>query len=426
MAETHTVASHGGASVAGGTLFRGKHFWLSQNVPQRNRFKELIERYGGSIRLFEKDADIKLVDHKRRNLPADTYSFRFVEDSIRQGRMQSLEAYRAGPSEARPVGASYIPTRSHKVPYTIADDQLLWDWVQKYERDPDASISGNKIYQELAAKNPRHTFQSYRDRYLKRLRGRPRPGGMPKGPTQQETVSQEAAPAQSTSPITQPRPQTRLSQKPEEAPSSSKPADRKRKRTSDSSTQSEETDETHRPASKRMAAEHVPEGQEGTDVSPQNKGKEPVRPQQPLNSTISQIPPEIDSLFLELPFLPSSPEPEPEPEPQTDLPEQDIDTWINGRLRAGKATEEQIIEALRCTSMDPHLADKVLEFLTAGKGIPDDMPGVWTPGDDKCVEGTETRGVQRVLEKHGAEAFDARWEYLSMARAAGLETEAVE
>lgn len=66
--------------------------------------------------------------------------------------MQNLEPYRAGPSEARPVGASYIPTRNHKVPYTVADDQLLWDWMQKYERDSTASISGNKIYQELAAK----------------------------------------------------------------------------------------------------------------------------------------------------------------------------------------------------------------------------------------------------------------------------------
>ncbi|PYI14253.1 hypothetical protein BO99DRAFT_345443 [Aspergillus violaceofuscus CBS 115571] len=300
MAEASTVVSHEAPITANGTLFRGKHFWLSHNVPQRNRFKELIEQHGGHIRLFEKDAEIKIVDHKRRNLPPDTYSFKFIEDSIRKGRMQNLEPYRAGPSEARPVGASYIPTRNHKVPYTVADDQFLWDWMQKYERDSTASISGNKIYQELAAKVP----------------------------------------------------------------------------------------------------------QNGADPVP--------------------IPPEIDPLFLQLPFLPSSPEPEPVPDPQPEIPEQDIDTWIDRRLRNGRATEAQIIEALRCTSMDPDLADKVLEFMVAGKDIPDDIPGVWTCGDDRCVEGKETRGIQRVLEKHGAEAFDARWEYLSMARAAGLETETIE
>jgi telomeric repeat-binding factor 2-interacting protein 1 len=123
-----------------------------------------------------------------------------------------------------------------------------------------------------------------------------------------------------------------------------------------------------------------------------------------------------DNFLLELPFFPSSPEPQGEPSQ-----EEDIDTWIEDRLRTGKAdNEEQVIEALQCTSMDPSLADKVLEYLAAGKGIPEDMPGVWTPEDDECVEVGNSRAVERVLKKHGSEAFEARWNYLSMARAAGL------
>ncbi|PYI33156.1 hypothetical protein BP00DRAFT_434768 [Aspergillus indologenus CBS 114.80] len=462
MAEATTAVSHEAPITANGTLFRGKHFWLSHNVPQRNRFKELIEKHGGHIRLFEKDAEIKIVDHKRRNLPPDTYSFKFIEDSIRKGRMQNLEPYRAGPSEARPVGASYIPTRNHKVPYTVADDQCLWDWMQKYERDSTASISGNKIYQELAVKNPRHTFQSWRDRYLKRLRGRPRPGGMPKGSALEERPSQEVAPAQVTAHTAQSQPPAILAPEPEAVPSSSKPADKKRKRVSETSDESDQPGPVHRSAPKRRTAEPVPERVEAAPAHPRHKGKEPVRPPQPTDPKASiggeklpsttngveqqsipeqsgtgtdkpqngadpvSIPPEIDPLFLQLPFLPSSPEPEPVPDPEPEIPEQDIDTWIDRRLRNGRATEAQIIEALRCTSMDPDLADKVLEFMVAGKDIPDDIPGVWTSGDDRCVEGKETRGIQRVLEKHGAEAFDARWEYLSMARAAGLETETIE
>ncbi|RAK73311.1 putative transcription factor Rap1 [Aspergillus fijiensis CBS 313.89] len=463
MAEATTAVSHEAPVTANGTLFRGKHFWLSHNVPQRNRFKDLIQQHGGHIRLFEKDAEIKIVDHKRRNLPPDTYSFKFIEDSIRKGRMQNLEPYRAGPSEARPVGASYIPTRNHKVPYTVADDQLLWDWMQKYERDSTASISGNKIYQELAAKNPRHTFQSWRDRYLKRLRGRPRPGGMPKGSALEEKDSQEVAPAQVTAPTAQTQPPAILSREHEVVPSSSKPADKKRKRVSETGDEADQPDPMHRSAPKRRTAEPVPERVAAAPARLQHKGNEPVRPPPPqidpkasiggekLSPTTNgveqqsipeqtetgtdkpqngadpaPIPPEIDPLFLQLPFLPSSPEPEPVPDPQPEIPEQDIDTWIDRRLRNGRATEAQIIEALRCTSMDPDLADKVLEFLVAGKDIPDDIPGVWTTGDDRCVEGKETRGIQRVLEKHGAEAFDARWEYLSMARAAGLETETIE
>ncbi|PYH45093.1 putative transcription factor Rap1 [Aspergillus saccharolyticus JOP 1030-1] len=523
MSETNTATSHRGPSAGDGTLFRGKHFWLSHNVPQRNRFKELIEQNGGSIRLFERDAEIKLVDHKRKNLPPDTYSFKFVEDSLREGRMQNLEPYRAGPSEARPVGASYIPTRNHKVPYTIADDQVLWDWVQQYERDPTASIAGNKIYQELATKNPRHTFQSYRDRYLKRLRGRPRPGGMPKVSTQHETATQEVAPAQITTSTAQPGTPARPPQEHNAASTSGMPIYRKRKRTSEARDMSEPTDQANHPEPKNRAVEPLPEVPKSAASCLQSKDKEPVMheqpsskasadlsvtdndplprtqtvnkggrprkrtarivpynqkwrkerlqgndeepnlPQQPTSNGSAggkrppsvtngtnhgivlpegrtqteqprdyinhpQIPPEIDPLFLQLPFLPSSPEPETIPEHQVHVPEQDIDTWMDRRLRlrSSRVNEAQLIEALRCTSMDPGLADKVLEFLVAGKGIPDDMPGVWTSADDRCVEGKDGRGIERVLKKHGAEAFNARWEYLSMARASGLETEAVE
>lgn len=70
-------------------LFKGTQFWLSHNVPQRARFKELItvqslmprhcsialtnvQNNGGILRLYEKDADIRLVDHLRKNLPPDT------------------------------------------------------------------------------------------------------------------------------------------------------------------------------------------------------------------------------------------------------------------------------------------------------------------------------------------------------------------
>jgi telomeric repeat-binding factor 2-interacting protein 1 len=66
------------------------------------------------------------------------------------------------------------------------------------------------------------------------------------------------------------------------------------------------------------------------------------------------------------------------------------------------------------------MADKVLEYLTAGKGIPDDMRGVWTAEDDECLQAEEYSRVQRALTKHGEEAYKERWEYLSLARQTGL------
>ncbi|OGM50551.1 hypothetical protein ABOM_000921 [Aspergillus bombycis] len=412
-------------------LFQGKQFWLSHNIPQRSRFKDLIQQHGGVIRLHEKDADVKLVDHARKNLPPDTYSYRYVERSVRNGKLEDLESHRAGPSPARAVGATNIPTRRHLIPYTLEDDRWLWDQMVPYEKDPNAFIGGNKIYEELAMQNPRHTYQSYRDRYLKRLRGRSRPGGMPKPdlPASAEKDSRQKA--------------TQREQSQDDNGVIHELGDKKRKHTPEHNSDLE-LNGMHLASQKRRAIDKIPKDLIPTMIhTQQNKSphiestptpatlvaneahithdpttniSEPVQPQK-TKSPDHDPENALDPLFLELPFLPSSPDSEPE-EP----PEQDIDTWIDHRLQTGRAqNEEQIIKALRCTSMDPHLADKVLDYLTAGEGIPDNMPGVWTAEDDRCFEAQETRTIEQVLKKHGSDAFNNRWEYLGMARAAGLD-----
>ncbi|CAG7938320.1 unnamed protein product [Penicillium nalgiovense] len=130
-------------------LFQGARFWLSLTVPQRPRFKELIKQYGGTVVLMEKDADVKLVDHTRKDLPSDTFSYQYVERSINKGRLEDLEAHRAGPSAPRPMGASNIPTKSTRSFYTLKEDQLLFDWVEAYAQEQTVPVQGNKIYQDL-------------------------------------------------------------------------------------------------------------------------------------------------------------------------------------------------------------------------------------------------------------------------------------
>lgn len=147
--------------------------------------------------------------------------------------------------------------------------------------------------------------------------------------------------------------------------------------------------------------------------------------------------PEVDGLLRQLPFWPSSPAPESggdgewgeEGEGQQregrrredSDPVQDIDKWIDDCVRTGKAqNDKQVIEALRCTTMDPDLAQQVLRHLVAGQGIPDDIPGVWTVEDDRHLEGGNARHVERVLEKHGDHYVGTRGEYLGLARATGF------
>ncbi|RMJ23742.1 transcription factor Rap1 [Aspergillus sp. HF37] len=398
---------------------------------------EWIEKHGGTIRLLEKDADIMLVDHTRKNLPSNTYSYQYVERSVQNGRLEPLEAYRAGPSAHRPVGATHIPTRGRRVQFTLEDDQILWDWMQPYERDPGAPVHGYTIYKKLAektltiviAQHPKHTFQSWRDR-AKKLRGRPRPGGMPAGQT---TTPGEGSDRRS--PAHQPS-TSNTSQGPhthKEAGPSSVPEPRKRKR-------SPVDEPSGRPAPRRPeeSSREVRIGTSQEASSSKSRQPQPERTErrpQPPTSTkdITSNPPTtrtkesaqshaardpvdktqsaVDSLFLELPFPPSSPEPEEE--------SADLDEWIDARLSIGST--EQVLEALRCTSMNPSLADNVLRSIVSGKGIPSNMPGVWTPEDDKCIEGNDARSIGRLLDKHGT-FFNIRWEYLSLARAAGTET----
>ncbi|CAI4219460.1 unnamed protein product [Parascedosporium putredinis] len=57
------------------------------------------------------------------------------------------------------------PSRNHRTPFSLADDVLLAAWVAKKENS-----GGNKIYQQLEVGYPHHSWQSWRDRWMKKLR----------------------------------------------------------------------------------------------------------------------------------------------------------------------------------------------------------------------------------------------------------------
>lgn len=91
--------------------------------------------------------------------------------------------------------------------------------------------------------------------------------------------------------------------------------------------------------------------------------------------------------------------------------------WITSKTTGRNAySHQQVLEALACTTMDPDLADTVLEAMAAGKGIPDNVMGVWTKEDDECLEASDSREIEAVLQKHGNELFNARFEYIMTRR----------
>lgn len=149
-------------------LFAGQKFWFSSTVPQRSRFLEDVKANGGEVVPLEKQADICLYDHARKNPPPGMYSYRYVERTVQNGQLEDLEAHRIGRADsraARPVGSLTLASKGSRQNFTEADDQMLWEWVKPVEGMRGSA--GNLIYRELEKANPRHTFQSWRDRWLK-------------------------------------------------------------------------------------------------------------------------------------------------------------------------------------------------------------------------------------------------------------------
>ncbi|KAH6679048.1 hypothetical protein B0J14DRAFT_685928 [Halenospora varia] len=159
----------------GGDLFEGTKFFLLQRIPSRNQWKEQIEANGGEVVKLEKWADIIIADHAKKDSPAGSISWTYIQDSVKHGRLEDLEDHRAGPivGTIREVGSAQ-PARSGRTLFTHEDDKFLMEWVSKAERK-GALIKGNDLYKQLEQKNPRHTFQSWRDRWIKYVQYRPRP-----------------------------------------------------------------------------------------------------------------------------------------------------------------------------------------------------------------------------------------------------------
>ena len=116
------------------------------------------------------------------------------------------------------------------------------------------------------------------------------------------------------------------------------------------------------------------------------------------------------------PLIPSSPmltSSSPSAESEASDVGAQTEAWINSHV-AENIPIDHVISVLKSTSMDTDLADRVLKESTGeGRGLPSDIPGVWTTLDDEDLRATDARKIQRLELKHGMERLTARWEFLS-------------
>lgn len=136
-----------------GTLFAGKKFFLTQRLPMRKHFLDLVKSNGGTIVILEKKADYVIADHIRRDCPPGSISYTFLEQCVKHGEIVDPEDHLAGPAAGtlREAGSS-MPTKKGRTPYTAEDDRLLYKWVKDHERKGTGLASGNELYKQLEEK----------------------------------------------------------------------------------------------------------------------------------------------------------------------------------------------------------------------------------------------------------------------------------
>lgn len=149
-------------------LFSGMKLWFSHAIPSRKWLVENAISNGAEVVPLEKQADVLLVDHLKKNHPPGTHSYRFVELSIKTGQLEDLDNHRVGTTTRaeRPVGSVITSPKGGRVPFTEAEDQFLWNMIKPY-MNQGGSWKGNEIYKQIERINPRHPFQSWRDRWIK-------------------------------------------------------------------------------------------------------------------------------------------------------------------------------------------------------------------------------------------------------------------
>jgi hypothetical protein len=163
-------------------MFANTRFWIAQRVPLRSSFKAIVQRHEGIVTPLEIHADILISDHMRpRDAPPGSLSYKFIEECVKQNRLlegEERDAHLCGPrpGSVREVGDVTRPTKTHqKVAYTTEDDDVIREWVKNAVRKGDR-LAGNEIWKDLETQNSRHTWQSWRDRWLKKLAHQMPPG----------------------------------------------------------------------------------------------------------------------------------------------------------------------------------------------------------------------------------------------------------
>ncbi|KAJ5136592.1 hypothetical protein N7448_005146, partial [Penicillium atrosanguineum] len=349
-------------------------------LPEASLFWELAgltgaQANGGEVVILDKGPEVvRILKPGSENNPREGLSYKYIDDSIAYGRVprgKALDAYKVKPSAPRPMGATHIPRKGTRTDFNLADDRILYDWVHQFEKTQDP-LSGNRIYQDLAERFPQHPWQSWRGRYLRKLRGKPRPGGGVPRPDLLHGVGPESTRNHIQQlPLTtaQFRPSANLT-----SPTmSSGDSNSKRKYQSSPLTPNFPAEAAASSPTKRIklesseppyicgtkliwrSAPFILKNLKSSNTFTSHSSHPAFAFYHPLDTIVTTY-----TINAQPNARVISPEPDDgEESEEEDLP--DVDGWINMQLARGGVDEDTIIAVLRSATMDQGLADKVLE-----------------------------------------------------------------
>ncbi|KAG5943877.1 hypothetical protein E4U59_007835 [Claviceps monticola] len=143
---------NGAQAATGGQLFKNMIFWVART------------KNGGVVTHLENEADLRIADHckKKKEVIPDSISYEFITDSVKEGVTQLPDRYLIHPPFDQRTQESKKRTRTT---FSPDEDAALLIYVESHTKDR----TGNQIYKVFAESNPRHTWQSWRNRYMKTL-----------------------------------------------------------------------------------------------------------------------------------------------------------------------------------------------------------------------------------------------------------------
>ncbi|EPS41133.1 hypothetical protein H072_5000 [Dactylellina haptotyla CBS 200.50] len=176
------------ASTQGGFLFKGLAFHLSNLCPMKSHFQSLLQVNGAKLCKTETGADAIISDHLKSqgNVPS-AVSFTWIEACVKSGELVDIEPYRISalqsnseaPKKTGKATSSSIrkqiaaagptpPIAGTRRAFTKEEDDLLLWWIEHA-----GLTGGNAVYKSLAEAFPTHSFQGWRERWVKKLRKYP-------------------------------------------------------------------------------------------------------------------------------------------------------------------------------------------------------------------------------------------------------------